>query len=461
MVNGTKTTTSNNSGTSACTYRFIPSSLSDLPKERNYDIIIRQQPKRAKMSVINERDRRPIEPPPILQMQWVNCSDDEIKKSLQSPFYFLVANIVTDDDPDTLLLPSQEYLSGSTVSSLYRLRDIDNSDGGFFVFGDLAVKKEGKYRLHFSLFEIVEGNMQNRKTMLSDTFTVYLPKRFPGPFEATFLSRTFCDQGVKMRIRKEHRLPSVSGRKRKVESIKQSATTTPTTNEQTSTTRTYKRKAAYVDNRQNQDVHFGRWQSSLSSPQPISNNNESNNNNDDSKSTSTVALSPPSRQLSPPQYHFHQSLPRHEKGVHFVQQQVNNMHRELLPSSANTQYKNYVEQQHSLYQPPNTIAQQSIPSPPPSSGQHHFSSDLAGYHFDKMGHSNSLHGSLSRQPTPPPILADIEHHPHRYGDRLPPLRSIMGDMVVGPALPPLTPPSSTSSTFAPSRVSIHQLLSSQ
>lgn len=29
-------------------------------------------------------------------------------------------------------------------------------DGGFFVFGDLAVKKEGKYRLHFSLFEIVE-----------------------------------------------------------------------------------------------------------------------------------------------------------------------------------------------------------------------------------------------------------------------------------------------------------------
>ena len=67
-----------------------------------------------------------------------------------------MANIVTDDDPETLLLPSQDYLSGSTVSSLYRLRDIDNSDGGFFVFGDLAVKKEGKYRLHFSLFEIVE-----------------------------------------------------------------------------------------------------------------------------------------------------------------------------------------------------------------------------------------------------------------------------------------------------------------
>lgn len=41
---------------------------------------------------------------------------------------------------------------------------------------------------------------------MSDTFTVFIPKHFPGPVEATFLSRTFSDQGVKMRIRKEHRL---------------------------------------------------------------------------------------------------------------------------------------------------------------------------------------------------------------------------------------------------------------
>lgn len=85
----------------------------------------------------------------------------------------MVANIVTEQDPQTLLLPIQDYLSGSTVSSLHRLRDIDNSgkylfykiflchthlssDGGFFVFGDLAVKKEGRFRLQFSLFEIVE-----------------------------------------------------------------------------------------------------------------------------------------------------------------------------------------------------------------------------------------------------------------------------------------------------------------
>ena len=102
------------------------------------------------------------------------------RNCLQSPFYFVVANLVrcnqfcNDKDQE----PLENYLVGTTVSSLYRLRDMDNtgknnglkapphpvteigktiySDGGFFVFGDLSVRKEGDYKLHFSLFEIVE-----------------------------------------------------------------------------------------------------------------------------------------------------------------------------------------------------------------------------------------------------------------------------------------------------------------
>lgn len=56
------------------------------------------------------------------------------RKCLQSPFYFTVANLVTEEDPETPLLPIQDYMSGSTVSSLYRLRDVDNS---------------GKFQFHF------------------------------------------------------------------------------------------------------------------------------------------------------------------------------------------------------------------------------------------------------------------------------------------------------------------------
>lgn len=68
-------------------------------------------------------------------------------------------------------IPPHQALAGTLVSSLHRLKDIDNSglctgpffscrltlaDGGFFVFGDLSVKIEGEFRLRFSLFEMMK-----------------------------------------------------------------------------------------------------------------------------------------------------------------------------------------------------------------------------------------------------------------------------------------------------------------
>lgn len=74
----------------------------------------------------------------------------------------------------------QNALAGTLVSSLHRLKDVDNSgqfwrprvtlilgiclrdrltDGGFFVFGDLSVKIEGEFRLLFSLFEMLKYDL--------------------------------------------------------------------------------------------------------------------------------------------------------------------------------------------------------------------------------------------------------------------------------------------------------------
>jgi hypothetical protein len=46
--------------------------------------------------------------------------------------------------------------------------------------------------------------------MYSNDFIVYTAKQYPGPIESTFLSRTFSDQGIKMRVRKEHKSQSSS-----------------------------------------------------------------------------------------------------------------------------------------------------------------------------------------------------------------------------------------------------------
>ena len=47
------------------------------------------------------------------------------------------------------------YTSGQTVSSLFQLKDVDNTEAGFFVFPDLGVKVEGEFRLKLDLYEIV------------------------------------------------------------------------------------------------------------------------------------------------------------------------------------------------------------------------------------------------------------------------------------------------------------------
>lgn len=59
----------------------------------------------------------------------------------------------------------------------------------------------------FNIFYLYinSGKVENRKTLYSNDFIVYTAKKYPGPIESTFLSRTFSDQGIKMRVRKEHR----------------------------------------------------------------------------------------------------------------------------------------------------------------------------------------------------------------------------------------------------------------
>ena len=84
----------------------------------------------------------------------------------------------SSDDSPVPVSPSTT-LTGTLVSSLHRLKDVDNTgelsrqqtrftslgvrrsltddmgaDGGFFVFGDLSIKIEGDFRLKFTLFEM-------------------------------------------------------------------------------------------------------------------------------------------------------------------------------------------------------------------------------------------------------------------------------------------------------------------
>ncbi|KAF2720333.1 hypothetical protein K431DRAFT_92572 [Polychaeton citri CBS 116435] len=175
-------------------------------------LIIRQQPEIAVVTLPNkEKGRKSIDPPPVVEMR-MNRQIDPNQQYLCSPYLFMIATLApatADSDEDEASLRDQ--LIGQTSSSLHRLRDLDNQESGFFVFGDLSCRKLGEYRLKFSLFEMhkFDGGVYMQGSVFSEPFKVIQAKNHTGMSNSTPLSRNLADQGVKLRLKKEHRTASI------------------------------------------------------------------------------------------------------------------------------------------------------------------------------------------------------------------------------------------------------------
>lgn len=119
---------------------------------------------------------------------------------------------------------SPPVLTGFPVSGCCYLDRPDPA--GYFLFPDLSVRHEGRYRLVFSLYELIKdakdldrdaeipstGESQlpadacHRMDLRSADFTVYSAKKFPGLTESTTLSRVVAEQGCRVRIRRDVRM---------------------------------------------------------------------------------------------------------------------------------------------------------------------------------------------------------------------------------------------------------------
>ena len=110
------------------------------------------------------------------------------------------------------------------------------SPAGYFIFPDLSVRHEGKYRLSFNLYEELketkdadvnspltdpehphhglmrsspmapQAHVHFRLEVKSEPFVVFSAKKFPGLAESTSLSRVVADQGCRVRIRRDVRM---------------------------------------------------------------------------------------------------------------------------------------------------------------------------------------------------------------------------------------------------------------
>jgi hypothetical protein len=181
----------------------------------NVELVVRQQPTEALVSIEGkEKTRKPIDPPPIIELK-VNNPSDPTQQWLQSPYFFVVVDLIENGSSKRRDGSTTGPLIGTLASSLHRLKDNDNKDGGFFIFADISAVIQGTFTLRFSLFELQENALMAvyLGSVESDDFRVVAAKDFKGLAESTVLSRSFSDQGVRLRLRKEPR--GLSGNKRK------------------------------------------------------------------------------------------------------------------------------------------------------------------------------------------------------------------------------------------------------
>lgn len=180
-----------------------------------YELSIRQQPIAARSCGFAEKDRRVIDPPPIVQLliQSPSLPEEAIAKHLRYPHYVMSCCIYDGSGSHDASFMPEEYrqrrrLMGLLVSTPFVGKDENGDEGCFFCFPDLSCRTPGSFRLGFSLTKIdpMRASEVKRFPFLaeaqSNTFKVYTAKDFPGMQPSTSLTKRLKEQGCLISIRK-------------------------------------------------------------------------------------------------------------------------------------------------------------------------------------------------------------------------------------------------------------------
>ncbi|KAF1828795.1 hypothetical protein BDW02DRAFT_204733 [Decorospora gaudefroyi] len=196
-------------------------------RQIRYNLQVIQQPERARAcgsGAKSSADRRPVDPPPIVELR-VYENDQDITFAYNANFFLHAslenARAIAPGRAPSTTAPSFPVLTGTPVAGMAYLDR--PTPAGYFIFPDLSVRHEGKYRLSFALFEnlsevkdldpedpdvIYDGNnfVTHRAEVKSAPFDVFSAKKFPGLSESTSLSRMVAEQGCRVRIRRDVRM---------------------------------------------------------------------------------------------------------------------------------------------------------------------------------------------------------------------------------------------------------------
>ncbi|KAK1774346.1 velvet factor-domain-containing protein [Copromyces sp. CBS 386.78] len=206
-----------------------------------YSLRVVQEPLRARACGSGPKssaDRRPVDPPPVVELRIFEGEDFNVAQERDVTFqynanFFLYATleharVMAQGRLQTPSANTPPVLTGMPVSGMAYL---DRPKlAGYFLFPDLSVRHEGRYKLTFNLYEETKedkdkdpeapnaphdgspGSFDFRMHIKSHDFVVYSAKKFPGLTESTPLSRTVAEQGCRVRIRRDVRMRRRDGK---------------------------------------------------------------------------------------------------------------------------------------------------------------------------------------------------------------------------------------------------------
>lgn len=175
---------------------------------------IRQQPVAGRYYGFADRDRRVIDPPPIVQLmiEGPNLTEEELSAQLRGHYVMSCSIYDETGTGDASFMPEeyrhQRRLIGSLVATPFVGKDEHSEEGCFFCFPDLSCRTLGAFRLKFSLIMINLARAREVKhfpvlvEVMSDRFTVYNAKDFPGMQASTELTKRLKEQGCIIPIKK-------------------------------------------------------------------------------------------------------------------------------------------------------------------------------------------------------------------------------------------------------------------
>ncbi|KAJ3324610.1 hypothetical protein HDV06_006503 [Boothiomyces sp. JEL0866] len=166
---------------------------------KHFKLVMRQQPKFARACGNGIKDRRAVDPAPIVQVIYDNVEDDIPPYLLEKHLMLILHINLWIIGPQNEKVKADRQITGSIVSSPTILRD-DH---------DISIRERGQFQLEFKLYDISgEGGALSMDsatvitTVWSNTFTCMTPKDYPGMVEPSDLIRSFASQGLPLPIRK-------------------------------------------------------------------------------------------------------------------------------------------------------------------------------------------------------------------------------------------------------------------